>query len=152
MTSLANIQARRSATSPAWITWLRWIAVLPVAVIASSLTESLIGGVLKAVIGQTVSDIVSPFFIAAAFVMAGSIIAPRRKVGTALALIAFYLLLGLVAAVVYWSGAEVSWFRVREPRDVGVSVLAGISWILGLWMGLHWIRVDVAKNAARASD
>jgi hypothetical protein len=103
------------------------------------------------VAGQSVAVIIVSFLGMAVYVTAGSIVAPSRKTGTALALIACAAMIGLTAIILLWAGVETSWIKWRElgsPLLVGFATAASIA---GCLMGFYWVRDDEARRLRRTA-
>ena len=125
-----------------FICWLRWVAVLPGALIASLLSTFLLHWLLYSIFTQndpfielpseTINFIeyaLYPFLVAIVFVLVGSAIAPMYKFRTAITLAILYTVFAIGAFFfVVKSGGNLS-FGVRIAGPV-----------IGLLVGLYIIR------------
>lgn len=116
--------------------FLRWIAVLPGAVIAGLLATLPLHWILYFTLanGETISGVniepiehaIYPFVIALAFILAGVAIAPSRKMEIAISLAVLYVIFALSAVIFGMiNGVEPS----LEIRSIGP--------VIGLVLGLY---------------
>lgn len=148
MASLAHLRAERTPTP---IVWSRWVAVLPAAIFVSNFVAGIVGSLVSLIAGQVIAGILTSFVGMAVYVMAGSIVAPSRKTGTALALIALAAVIGLIAVLLRWSGVETPWIKWRDPGSPLSTVFATAAAIGGCLTGFYWIRDDEARRRARTT-
>ena len=118
--------------------WLRWIAVLPVAIIAGLAASILIRTILYYTIflflppGTTVEAMLTPVLNAAGFIFFGSLIAPGRNKKTLLALFLLFLVIVILIAILAWTGFEL--FGKKLVFSNGLLIIA-LS-ILGACIGM----------------
>lgn len=126
---------------------LRWLAILPGAVVCALLSTFLLHWVLYGTL--TYSGIVepypeaperflTPFAMALSFVWAGSQIAPRHRVETAAVLFGTWLLLSGAAYALGLDGARIGGTQLH--LHYGGFALAG--GIVGAFIGFYLIRRD----------
>ncbi|MBP60397.1 MAG: hypothetical protein CMJ62_02620 [Planctomycetaceae bacterium] len=121
--------------------WLRWLAVLPAAILAAGLSQF----PLHIILYQTLtgSGLIEPYpelperlltllVAPAAFVWAGAAVAPRHRAGAAAVLMVLCCLLAGIAIALVLSGS----FEFSTP----VGVLAPIITFVGAFCGLLIVR------------
>lgn len=127
--------------------WLRWIAVLPGAVLAGFLITFPLHWLLYIAFAHNgtllgfielpprsdiwIEQLLYPFVMATAFISAGHYIAPKYKFKSAIALFAIYAILWLVVVII--SSTLESFYGV-DIRFSGRTVLAIVGAILGLYI------------------
>jgi hypothetical protein len=119
--------------------WLRWAAVLPVAIIAALIASVLVRTILYYTVFLFLSpkttimeSVLAPVLNAAGFIFFGSIIAPEQNKKTLLILFFLFLVLLGTVALFAFSGAEL---LGRKVAFVNGLALSGFS-ILGACIGL----------------
>lgn len=120
--------------------WLRWLAVLPGALLASALSTVLLHLILYLTLRNFVDPvpelperILTPFVIAAVFIYAGARIAPEYKKPTAISL--FGLWLFLAGGFIFLTFSNSSW--LSEKLHFQAGGIAPIMTIVGAFVGLY---------------
>jgi hypothetical protein len=116
----------------------------------TNFVTSIASSILIFVVGQLIVSVVASFVGAATYVMAGSIVAPSRKTGTALVLIAIAVVISLIAMILLWSGVETPWFEWRDPGSPLSIVFTTLASIVGWLMGFYWVRDDEVRRTMRS--
>jgi hypothetical protein len=131
--------------------FLRWLAVLPGAMIAMFLSmfplhlvlyQTLTGSGLIEPYPEMPERLLGPLAAAIAFVWAGSRIAPSRKVETAVVLFGASLLLSGAAIAVGYFGARTG-SQQFYLRLGGIPAIAGI---VGAFVGLYLVRRENSED------
>ena len=123
--------------------WLRWIAVLPAALLATVLStlllhlvlyQTLTGSGIVEPYPETPERILMPLVSAIAFIWAGAKVAPNHKVKAATVLFALWLfILGSVVALVL-SGADLGGVRFNLEGGGLAPIMALVGAIAGLYI------------------
>lgn len=119
--------------------WLRWIAVLPGALIAGILSTFPLHWLLYFTFakGETISGVnirpieyaIYPFVTAIVFILVGAEIAPMYKFRTAIALAILYI---MSVIGVFFLGPKYGVYGIFEARSIGP--------VIGLLLGLYIVR------------
>jgi hypothetical protein len=146
MNALADLRTRRDPAGAAWLDALRWVAVLPVAMLASGTANAVAAALFSW--SDVLRAPITAFVAAAVFLIAGSIVAPRFKVQTAVVLVALNVLVMSFLVVTWLLGVQLSWATVTTSAEMPLwlSSLATLCTILGWAYALHWIRKDAART------
>ena len=138
-------------------TILRWIAVLPGAVIAAVLSlfplhwclySSLTGSGFIEPYPKTPEQLLSPLVFAIAFVWTGSQIAPKRNRATAICLAATYILLVAYFCALTLSGGKFLGQSLTFPNG-GLRVGAGL---VGVCIGVHLVFRQARRIKREANE
>jgi len=125
--------------------WIRWLAVLPGALIAGALAIFLLHWILYATLSNFVEPYpelperaLTPFAIAAVFVWSGSRIAPDYKVEAAVLL--FGLWMALLGGFVFLTLSGTTW--MGRPMYFQGGGVAPIMAAVGAFTGLYVVRKE----------
>lgn len=125
---------------------LRWIAVLPGAVLAGSLARLVVGLLnwltmpvyeAHSILGQFGIGFLMGGAFVAALAWSGARIAPSHKNTTGIVLAALFLLIASISAGLVFSGAATS-VQLSDPRALGEFVggpVVGVATVVTAWRG-----------------
>ncbi|MBW1965935.1 MAG: hypothetical protein JRI48_00875 [Deltaproteobacteria bacterium] len=123
--------------------WLRWIAVLPAALLAMVLPafplhfvlyQSLTGSGIVEPYPETPERVLLPLVAAMAFIWAGAKVVPNHKVKAATVLFVLWLLMLGCAVVLVLSGADVGSLQFNLKGGGLAPVMAFIGAVAGLYI------------------
>lgn len=124
---------------------LRWLAVVPAAVLAAVLSavplhlvlyQTLTGSGFIEPYPETPERVLLPLVAAMSFVWAGARVAPSHKMETAVVLFGSWLLLAGASIALILSGAHFGGLRVHSYGDGLSSMMA----LFGAFAGLYFVR------------
>ena len=128
---------------------LRWIAVLPGAILSGVAATFILHFVLYFLLSKFFSSypefperVLTPFAVATVFVIVGTAIAPRYKIATALTLLLLWLTFAIILAIVYVT--EMRWFGKEIYFEA--NGLAMASGIIGGFLGLLLVKDSLRKE------
>jgi hypothetical protein len=133
--------------------WLRWLAVLPAAILARILVEFPLHWVLYANLTgsgfitpypETPERLLAPFVGAIAFVWAGAKVAPAYPVHTACVLSGLWLLAVMTLSAMAFAGAEIA--GVQLGFDGVLSVVRPVMSFIGAIVGFNIVRKEHAQD------
>lgn len=123
--------------------WLRWIAVLPAALLAVVVSafplhfvlyQTLTGSGIVEPYPETPERVLLPLVGAMAFIWAGARVAPNHKVKVATVLFALWLLILGSAVVLVLSGADIGGLQFKLEGGGLAPVVALIGAVVGLYI------------------
>ena len=123
--------------------WLRWIAVLPAALLAIVLSAFLLHFVLYQTLAgsgivepypETPERVLLPLVGAVAFIWAGARVAPNHKIKVAMFLFVIWLIMLGGAVVMVLNGADFGGLQFNFEGGGLASVMALIAAVIGLYI------------------
>ncbi len=124
---------------------LRWLAVIPVALVAAILSafplhlilyQTLTGSGFIEPYPETPERVLLPLVAAMAFMWSGARVAPSHKTETAVVLFGVWLLLAGASIALIWSGANLGGIQLKSHGGGLASVMA----LVGAFAGLYIVR------------
>lgn len=140
------MQTKEVTIKKHFVYWLRWIAVLPGAILAAVFSTFPLHWILYSTLNQLIEPypeaperFITPFVIAIVYIWIGSIIAPEYKFEVAIVLFGIWLfIMGGIVFIVLSGGVLLG--RIYEFQYGGASPIVAI---LGAFTGLFIVRKTV---------